>query len=61
MRDMPGVLLIGGELPIQAGWLHYGAVGVSGAPAKEKAVDVDEACAEAWIGKVGEDLEMVGS
>jgi len=60
LRDMPGVLLIAGGLPIQAGGLHYGAVGVSGAPAKTKPGDVDEECAEAGIGKVREDLEMAG-
>lgn len=60
MRDIPGVLLIGGGLPIQAGGVHYGAVGVSGAPANKTPGDVDEGCAAAGIGSVRDDLEMAG-
>lgn len=60
MRHMPGVLLIGGGLPIEAGGLHLGAVGVSGAPARERPGDVDEACAQAGIDAVRDDLELAG-
>lgn len=60
MRDIPGVLLIGGGLPIQAGGVHYGAVGVSGAPATKTPGDVDEGCAAAGIEAIRDDLEMAG-
>lgn len=52
------VLLIGGGLPVQVGGRFYGAVGVSGAPAKEVTGDVDEACARAGIDAVREALEF---
>lgn len=52
------VLLIGGGLPVQVGGRFYGAVGVSGAPAKQKMGDMDEACARAGIDAVREALEF---
>jgi uncharacterized protein GlcG (DUF336 family) len=60
MRDIPGALLIGGGLPINVGGYFYGAVGVSGAPTEKKPGDVDDACAEAGIQAVSEDIEMGG-
>lgn len=60
MRDIPGALLIGGGMPINVGGYFYGAVGVSGAPAEKKPGDVDDACAEAGIKAVSEDIEMDG-
>ena len=48
LRQIPGVIAIGGGVPIKAGPETIGAVGVSGAPGGDK----DEACAQAGIAKV---------
>lgn len=58
LSDTPGVLLIGGGLPIRAGGRVVGAIGVSGAPAKEQPGDRDEECAKAGIAAVAEALEF---
>lgn len=58
MRDIPGALIIGGGVPINIGGHFYGAVGVSGAPAKKNPGDVDEECAVAGIDAVRDDIEM---
>lgn len=50
----PELLLLAGGVPIQAGGLTYGAVGVSGASSSE----TDEECAQAGARPVVEDLEM---
>ncbi len=60
MRDIPGALLLGGGLPISVGGYFYGAVGVSGAPARERAGDVDDECAAAGIAAISDDLELAG-
>ena len=39
----PGVLLVGGGLPINIGGHFYGGVGVSGAPFEKVIGDFDEA------------------
>jgi uncharacterized protein GlcG (DUF336 family) len=49
-----GLVMSAGGLPIQAGGMLLGGVGVSGAPSGE----TDEACAQAGIDKVLSDLEM---
>jgi len=49
-----GVVMAAGGLPIQAGGQLLGAVGVSGAPAGK----TDQACAQAGLDAVMEDLEM---
>ncbi len=49
-----GLVMSTGGLPIQAGGMLLGGVGVSGAPSGE----TDEACAQAGIDKVLDDLEM---
>jgi uncharacterized protein GlcG (DUF336 family) len=54
----PGVFLVGGGVPISIGGHFYGAVGVSGAPRRERAGDEDEACAQAGINAVREILEF---
>ena len=51
---VPGVVMSTGGLLIEAGGVIYGAVGVSGAPSGK----TDEACAQAGIDAVLEDLEM---
>lgn len=52
LRQIPGVIAIGGGVPIKAGSETIGAVGVSGAPGGEK----DEACARVGIAKVASGL-----
>ncbi|HHH39634.1 MAG TPA: heme-binding protein [Sedimenticola sp.] len=49
-----GLVMAAGGLPINAGGTLLGAVGVSGAPSGS----TDEACAQAGIDKVQDDLEM---
>ena len=51
--QIPGVMAIGGALPIKVGQDVVGAVGVSGAPGGEK----DEACAAAGLAKVADKLK----
>ena len=46
---------LAGGLPIQAGGRLYGGIGVSGAPDGK----TDEACAQAGIDAVIDDLEML--
>jgi uncharacterized protein GlcG (DUF336 family) len=53
LRQIPGVVAIGGGVPIKVGTETIGAVGVSGAPGGEK----DEACADAGIAKVADSLK----
>jgi uncharacterized protein GlcG (DUF336 family) len=52
LRQIPGVVAIGGGVPIKAGAETIGGVGVSGAPGGEK----DEACAKAALGRVSASL-----
>jgi uncharacterized protein GlcG (DUF336 family) len=49
-----GLVMSPGGLPIQAGGQLLGGVGVSGAPSGK----TDEACAQAGVDAVAEDLEM---
>lgn len=58
MRDIPGALIIGGGLPVNIGGHFYGAIGVSGAPAKKTPGDVDDECALVGIAMIQDDLEM---
>lgn len=51
---VPGLVMAAGGLPIQAGGMLLGGVGVSGAPSGE----TDEACAQAGIDRVLDELEM---
>lgn len=51
---VPGLVMSTGGLLIEAGGTIYGGVGVSGAPSGK----TDEACAQAGIDAVLEDLEM---
>jgi uncharacterized protein GlcG (DUF336 family) len=45
IRNLPGAVIIGGGLVVEAGGALVGAIGVSGAPGG----DADEACAKAGI------------
>lgn len=58
LRHAPRVLLIGGGLPVVIGGHMYGALGVSGAPARKRTGDVDEECAQAGIDAIREELEF---
>ncbi|MCZ7450872.1 heme-binding protein [Agrobacterium rhizogenes] len=51
--NIPGFLVLEGGVPIKAGDVVIGAIGVSGAPG----ANLDEACAVAAIKKAAEDLK----
>ena len=53
IRQIPGVVGVGGGVPIRAGTEVIGGVGVSGAPGGEK----DEVCANAGLAKVADALK----
>lgn len=50
--NMPGVLMMGGGLPIEAAGQMIGAIGISGAPGAEN----DALCAKAGIAAIEDDL-----
>src|SRR5689334_7379663 len=54
IRNLPGAVVIGGGLIVEAGGSLVGAVGVSGAPGG----DADEACARAGIDAIRDKLEF---
>ncbi|MBR0782476.1 GlcG/HbpS family heme-binding protein [Bradyrhizobium iriomotense] len=54
IRNLPGAVVIGGGLIVEAGGSLVGAVGVSGAPGG----DADEACARAGLDAVRDKLEF---
>ncbi len=54
IEHLPGVLLLGGGLPIETSGSLVGAVGVAGAPNGE----MDEHCAQAGIDAVQDELEF---
>ena len=54
VRDLPGAVVLGGGILIEAGGSLVGAVGVSGAPGG----DADDACAKAGIEAVRDKLEF---
>lgn len=58
LRFADKVLLIGGGVPIRVGGHFYGAIGISGAPAKKTTGDVDHACAEEGIEAIKELIEF---
>jgi uncharacterized protein GlcG (DUF336 family) len=53
LKQIPDVVAVGGGVPIRAGNVPIGAVGVSGAPGGEK----DEVCANAGIARVADQLK----
>ncbi|HZP69453.1 MAG TPA: heme-binding protein [Pseudolabrys sp.] len=53
LKEIPGIVFIGGGVPIKLGSEVIGAVGVSGAPGEDK----DEACANADIAKIAASLK----
>ncbi|NOJ44285.1 GlcG/HbpS family heme-binding protein [Bradyrhizobium australiense] len=54
IRNLPGAVIIGGGLTIEAAGSLVGAVGVSGAPGG----DADEACAKAGIDAIRDKLDF---
>lgn len=54
IRDLPGVVAVGGGMMIRAKGALVGAIGVSGAPTGE----ADDACAKAGVAAVADDLEL---
>jgi len=54
IRNRPGVAAVGGGMMIEAGGSLLGAIGVSGAPGGRE----DDACAEAGIAAIREDIEL---
>ena len=54
IRSLPGVVIIGGGLVIEASGSLLGGVGVSGAPGG----DMDEACAKAGVNAIRDKLEF---
>jgi uncharacterized protein GlcG (DUF336 family) len=60
LQTVDRISLVGGGLPIQVGGYMYGAIGVSGAPAKSKPGDVDEECAQIGIDVIKDTLEFAG-
>ncbi len=53
LKDTAGTIALGGGVPIKAGGEVIGAIGVSGSPGAQK----DEACANAGIAKVADQLK----
>lgn len=54
IRNLPGTVIIGGGLIVEAGGSLVGAIGVSGAPGG----DADEACAKAGIAAIRDKLDF---
>jgi uncharacterized protein GlcG (DUF336 family) len=54
LRNLPGAVILGGGVIVEAGGTTVGAVGVSGAPGGE----ADDACAKAGIAAVHDRLEF---
>jgi len=54
IRSLPGAVILGGGLTVEAGGSLLGAIGVSGAPGG----DADEACAKAGIEAVRDKLDF---
>lgn len=54
LRSLPGVVIIGGGVTVEAGGSLVGAIGVSGAPRGE----ADDACARAGIDAIRDKLDF---
>ena len=54
VRELPGVVAIGGGLMIESAGSLVGAIGVSGAPGGE----ADDACARAGVAAIKDDLDF---
>jgi len=58
LKDAPGILLLGGGVPIQVAGHIYGAVGVAGAPPDKLPGDLDEVCAHEGMAHLVDQLEF---
>jgi uncharacterized protein GlcG (DUF336 family) len=54
LRGLPGAVVLGGGMTVQAGGSLVGAIGVSGAPGG----DADDACAEAGIEAIRDKIDF---
>ncbi len=54
VRNLPGAVVLGGGITVEAGGSLLGAVGVSGAPGGE----ADDACAKAGIAAIQSKIEL---
>ena len=54
IRQLPGVVAIGGGWPIESAGSLVGAIGVSGAPGG----DADDVCAKAGMAEIRDDLDL---
>jgi uncharacterized protein GlcG (DUF336 family) len=54
IRQLPGVVMVGGGWPIAAGGAQVGGIGVSGAPSPE----ADDVCAKAGMDAIRDMLEL---
>ena len=54
VRDLPGAVVLGGGIMVQAGGSLVGAIGVSGAPGG----DADDACAKAGIAAIQDKIDF---
>lgn len=54
LRNLPGAVLLGGGLPLEAGGSLIGGIGVSGAPGG----DADDACGKAGIAAIRDKLDF---
>jgi uncharacterized protein GlcG (DUF336 family) len=54
VRDLPGVIILGGGMTVEAAGSIIGAVGVSGAPGGE----ADDACAKAGLAAIRDKLDF---
>ncbi|MGD8783337.1 MAG: heme-binding protein [Thioalkalispiraceae bacterium] len=58
LKGTPRLSLVGGGVPIKIAGYMYGAIGISGAPAKKNPGDVDHECAMAGVNAVREAIEF---
>jgi len=54
LRDLPGAIVLGGGVMVEAGGSLVGAIGVSGGPGGE----ADDACAKAAIAAIQDKLDF---
>jgi uncharacterized protein GlcG (DUF336 family) len=54
IRELPGIVALGGGMPIRAKGALLGGIGVSGAPGGE----ADDACAKAGVDAIADSLEL---
>jgi uncharacterized protein GlcG (DUF336 family) len=58
LKGTPRLSLVGGGIPVKIAGYMYGAIGISGAPAKKIPGDVDHECGMAGVNAVREAIEF---